>query len=237
MATQPPKTTLLSIDRLTLGYENNLVVKNLSLEVQAGDFLCIVGANGSGKSTLVKAILGLIKPRKGRIEYLGGLKRNFIGYLPQFGVANKFFPASVDEIVLSGALNRLGWRPFYGADEKARAKQALRDLKIDHLAQENFGDLSGGQRQKVLLARGLCATSKLLILDEPSNSLDFQSKNELYELLQKLNSEQEITIILVTHDLDSKSLIGDKILALDGEKPFFGKTEDFIKQSRGVYHA
>ncbi len=236
MKAQPQKTTLLKIEHLTLGYDDNLVIKNLDLEIQAGDFLCIIGANGSGKSTLVRAILGLIKPKKGRIQYLGGLKRNFVGYLPQFGVTNQFFPASVREVVLSGTLNRLGWRPFYGSAEKKLVKQVLQDLKINHLAQKNFGDLSGGQRQKVLLARGLCATTQLLILDEPSNSLDFDSKTELYKLLQKLNREQGLTIVLVTHDLDSKSLIGNKILALDAEKPFFGKVADFLKQNHGVHY-
>ncbi len=233
---QPTSPALLSIEQLTLGYGDNTVVKNLNFTLYEGDFLCIVGANGSGKSTLVKAILGLIRPQKGHIKYLGGLKRNFIGYLPQFGVSTQFFPASVGEIVLSGALNSLGWKPFYGASQKNRAKQAMKYLKIDHLATANFGNLSGGQRQKVLLARGLCATSKLLILDEPSNSLDFRSKTALYQLLKKLNQEQGLTIILVTHDLDSDSLIGNKILALDHARPFFGNLVDFLQQN-GVSHA
>jgi len=220
--------TLLETKNLTLGYEHQAVIKNLSFKVEDHDFICIVGANGSGKSTLAKGILGLIKPQSGKVIF-HDLEATAIGYMPQEHKIAQNFPASVLEIVLSGSLNQLGWRPFYSRAQKQQALVNLKLLHIEKLAHKNYSDLSGGQRQKVLLARALSATTKLLILDEPSNNLDYRSKRELYQLAEKLNRDQRIAILIITHDLDHRNLIGDKILALSGEKYFFGKTSDYVK--------
>lgn len=227
---------MLNVKNLAVKYGRQTVFQNLNFELMAGDFLCLVGANGSGKSTLIRAILGLIKPTTGKIDFDEGLRQNFIGYLSQNGTKNGEFPASVLEIVRSGTLNQAGFGLFYKKEQKERAREALSLLNISPLTQENFCDLSGGQKQKVLLARGLAATTKLLILDEPSNNLDRKSKLELYSLLKKLNQEQNLTIILITHDLDSESLIGNKILQLNGREHFFGTTQDFLKQRTEAEH-
>ena len=217
---------LISLKNLSLGYDNKVVLSNINIDIEEDDFICIVGPNGSGKSTLVKGILGLIKPMKGKVIY-HNLKQNFIGYMPQETKVDANFPASVFEIVLSGFLNRT---LFYSKKDKEQAINNLRILGIEKLKDKCFCDLSGGQRQKVLLARSLCATSKLLILDEPSNNLDSKSKKELYNIISNLNKNNSITIIMITHDLDHDNLIGNKILSLREDDIFFGSTSDFVRR-------
>ena len=218
--------SLISLKNLSLGYDNQIVLKGINLDIEEDDFICIVGPNGSGKSTLVKGILGLIKHMKGKVIY-HNLKQNFIGYMPQETKVDANFPASVFEIVLSGFLNRT---LFYSKKDKEQAINNLRILGIEKLKDKCFCDLSGGQRQKVLLARSLCATSKLLILDEPSNNLDSKSKKELYNIISNLNKNNSITIIMITHDLDHDNLIGNKILSLREDDIFFGSTSDFVRR-------
>lgn len=223
---------LIEVKNLSLGYDKKEVLKNLNFNIEENDFLCIVGPNGAGKSTLIKGLLGLIKPLKGKVIY-NNLKQNFIGYMPQEVKVDSLFPASVYEIVLSGTLNKLGIKPFYTKKEKEKANEALKILKIENIKDKSFTKLSGGQRQKVLLARSLCATSKLLILDEPSNNLDSKSKKELYKTVVDLNKNNKITVIMITHDLDHNNLIGNKILSLREDNIFYGTTEEFV---RSVHH-
>ena len=224
--------SLIDIKNLSLGYDGNIVLKNINLKIEENDFICVVGPNGSGKSTLVKGILGLIKPISGTITF-NNLKQNFIGYMPQETKVDSNFPASVLEIVLSGTLNKKSMSLFYTKEDKKLAIKNLKILGIENLKSKHFSELSGGQRQKVLLARSLCATSKLLILDEPSNNLDSKSKKNLYDILTNLNKNYNITIIMITHDLDHNNLIGNKILSLREDDIFYGTTEDFIKK---VHH-
>ena len=149
--------------------------------------------------------------------------------MPQETLVDKNFPASVYEIVLSGTLNTLT-KSFYTKKEKDLVLSNMKLLGIEKLKDKNFCDLSGGERQKVLLARSLCATSKLLILDEPSNNLDSKSKKDLYETVINLNKKNNITIIMITHDLDHDNLIGNKILSLRDNDLFFGNTEEFVRR-------
>lgn len=220
---------LIELKKLSLGYDNNIVLEDVNVTIGKGDFICVVGPNGSGKTTLIRGILGLIKPRKGKVIY-HGLKQNFIGYMPQETYVDANFPASVFEIVLSGTLNRLGLKSFYTKKEKTIALENLKLLGIENLKDKSFCDLSGGQRQKVLLARSLSATSKLLILDEPSNNLDSKSRREFHKIIAKLNKERGITILMITHDLDHGNLIGDKILSLREDEIFFGTRDEFVRK-------
>lgn len=221
--------SLIELDKVSLGYGNHVVLDNLNISIEENDFLCVVGPNGSGKSTLIKAILGLIKPIHGKIKF-NDLKQNFIGYMPQETKVDANFPASVYEIALSGTLNKHKISPVYTKNDKMLSDKYLKLLKINELKDKSFCDLSGGQRQKVLLARSLCATSKLLILDEPSNNLDSTSKKELYKILSELNKKNGITIIMITHDLDHNNLIGNKILSLREDEIFMGSTEEFVRR-------
>ena len=220
---------LISLEKVRLGYNNIEVIQGLSFTVSERDFICIVGPNGSGKTTLVRGILGLIPIMSGEIKF--GVDKNLIGYMPQETTVDANFPAEVIEIVLSGALN--SHRNFYNKEDRKRATDVLRMLGIEELRELSFSELSGGQRQKVLLARALMATKKILILDEPSNNLDQKSKKELYDLIRKLNAKQKIAVIMVTHDLDHDNLIGNKILSLGGGDYFFGTTEDYVRR---VHH-
>ncbi|MBQ9683869.1 ABC transporter ATP-binding protein [Candidatus Saccharibacteria bacterium] len=217
--------TVLQIKNLSLKYGNHYIFRNLSFAVEKNDFLCIVGPNGSGKSTLLKCLLGEIKPNSGVIKFENHSQHKVIGYLPQNPHYNPAFPASVYEVVASGSLNQIG---LFSKYPKQKIEKALGTLRITDIARQQFSTLSGGQRQRVLLARALVASSNLLILDEPSNNLDYNSKQEFYRTLEKLN--KSTTILMVTHDLDHNNLIGNKILSLDPNLPFFGTTKEYVRR-------
>ncbi len=186
---------------VSLGYDGNAIVENLNFSVESGDYLCVVGENGAGKSTLIKTLLKLKSPLSGEIILGDGLCDNEIGYLPQQTLVQRDFPASVSEVVLSGCLNKCGFRPFYNSSEKKRAMENIQRLGISHLAKRCYRELSGGQQQRVLLARALCATEKLIVLDEPVSGLDPKAQVEMYELIDELNKKDNITVIMVSHDL------------------------------------
>ena len=211
---------------LKIGYDNNIVLDNVNFSINNGEFITIVGSNGAGKTTLIRALLGLIKPISGKIL----INEKYIGYMPQETKVDSNFPASTLEIVLSGTLNKTN---FYTKKEKKKALDNLKLLKIDNLKDRSFQELSGGQRQKVLLARSLCSTDKLLILDEPSNNLDSESKKELYKIITKLNKEKNITVIMITHDLDHDNLLGNKVLSITDGTVLSETKEEFLRR---VHH-
>ena len=209
---------IIKCEHTDFGYENHDAVIDLNLEIYPGDYLCVVGENGSGKSTLIKGMLGLLKPTGGSLSVADELKRGGIGYLPQQTAAQKDFPATVQEVVLSGTLSRRGNRPFYSQAERKLAAHNLERLGIEHLKQKCYRELSGGQQQRVLIARALCATEQLLILDEPITGLDPSAIQDFYHLIKKLNKEDGITIIMVSHDIGnviSQSVAGKEFLGGD----------------------
>ena len=228
---------LLTCENVTLGYGDRKVVENLSFTVNSGDYLYIVGENGSGKSTLIKTILKLMNPISGKITTGDGLQPNEIGYLPQQTVIQRDFPASVREIVLSGCLNRCGIRPFFNSAEKKSAYDSMEKLNITHLAKKCYRELSGGQQQRVLLARALCATGKLLLLDEPVAGLDPKITHEMYHLIQKLNADDGITVIMISHDIAAAVKYADKILHIDNKPLFFGSKDDYLKTDIGIAYS
>ena len=225
---------LIECKNLTAGYEGMPVVKDLSFNVSAGDYLCIVGENGSGKSTLMKTILGLRSALSGEIIFGDGLKQTEIGYLPQQTAAQKDFPA-VREVVLSGCLGRKGLSPFYSKADKKLCDDNIELLGITGITHRSYRNLSGGQQQRVLLARALCATGKLLLLDEPVSGLDPMVTAEMYEIISRLNREQGITIIMISHDLQGALKYGTKILHMESGAYFFGTTAEY--RSTDIFHA
>lgn len=219
---------LLECRNLSLGYNKNVLVRNLSFKVNAGDYLCIVGENGSGKSTLMRTVLGLQRAMDGQIIFSDGLEKNQIGYLPQQTQVQRDFPASVLEIVLSGCQSVAGFRPFYNRKEKQTAFKNMKRLGILALAKRCYRDLSGGQQQRVLLARALCATQKMILLDEPITGLDPAAAQEMYKLVRDLNKNDGISVIMISHDLREALNDASHILHI-GEKLFFGTKEEYLK--------
>jgi zinc transport system ATP-binding protein len=207
---------LVSVKNLNVSYGTFVAVKNVSLEINSGDYLCIVGANGSGKTTLVKAILGLIKPQSGSIEK--SIKA--FGYLPQQTSIQRDFPASVMEVVLSG---------FQKKHDKQKALEQMQKLGIEELAKKSFSELSGGQQQRVLLARALCAADKILVLDEPVTGLDPLVTDELYTLIRKLNRETRIAVLMISHDIHRAVQNATHILHMNNTELFFGTAEEYQK--------
>lgn len=224
---------LIQCDGISIAYEGQTVVKDLSFQIGQGDYLCIVGENGSGKSTLVKSLLGLKQPFQGEIMLADGLKQNEIGYLPQQTVVQRDFPASVYEVVLSGRLNSRGWKPFYSAADKQAARENMELLGIRTMEHQCFRDLSGGQKQRVLLARALCATKKLLLLDEPVTGLDPLVTAEFYQLIERINKESEIAVVMVSHDIESALQYASHILHLQESARFWGTTEEYRNSEAG----
>ena len=221
---------LLEARNLTLGYEGQEVVRDIDFTLEEGNYLCIVGDNGAGKSTLVKAILGLIRPMSGSLDFHIG--KGGIGYLPQQSGIQRDFPSSVLEVVLSGCLNRHRHLFGYTSDEKRKALYELGRLGMDGCVGASFQDLSGGQQQRVLLARALMATEKLLLLDEPVTGLDPRTTSELYDIVDELN-RGGITIMMVTHDIHPALNDARTILHLSQGRYFFGPKESYFGSDLG----
>lgn len=217
---------LLKCENLELGYEGKTVAKAIGFEVNRGDYLCVVGENGSGKSTLMKTILGLHKAMSGTITFDPDFKRTSIGYLPQQTLVQRDFPASVEEIVRSGCLNREGLHVFYTKEEKKSASDNMEKLGIGNLAKSSYRELSGGQQQRVLLARALCATKELLLLDEPTAGLDPAATEEMYQVIKCLNDEG-LTVIMISHDIEGAKKYASTVLHMSYTPLFFGKAVDY----------
>jgi len=225
---------LITCQDASFAYEGSIAVSGLNFEVNCGDYLCIVGENGSGKSTLVKGLLRLKQPVGGSVLTGDGLKANEIGYLPQQTAAQKDFPASAYEVVLSGRLSRRGIRPFYSKADKAAAEEHMKRLDIESFRNRCYRELSGGQQQRVLLARALCATRRMLLLDEPVAGLDPVVTQDLYRRISMINRETGVTVIMVSHDIHSAVKYAGRILHLKNTQVFFGNTEDYVKSNLGI---
>ncbi|MBQ1632539.1 MAG: metal ABC transporter ATP-binding protein [Clostridia bacterium] len=217
---------LITFESVGLSYGGDNVAHDVSFSVQSGEFWGIIGENGSGKTTLMKALLGLIPCASGRIVLGDGLKPNEIGYLPQSSVIQKDFPASVDEVVLSGTIGWRGMKPFYGKKERALARKNMEMLGILPIAKKSYQELSGGQQQRVLLARALCATRKCLVLDEPTTGLDPVVTAEFYRLLNTVN-QNGMTIIMVSHDVEEAVRSCTHILHLSCHPLYIGTAAEY----------
>ena len=212
---------------LRFAYDGEPILKDVSFEINAGAYLCIVGENGSGKTTLMKGLLGLKEPESGSIELGDGLKPTEIGYLPQQTVIQRDFPASVYEVVLSGRLNSMGGRLFYNAEDRRIVSENLDRMGIEELRDRCYMELSGGQQQRVLLARAMCATKKLLLLDEPVTGLDPVAANEMYNLIKLINLCDNVTVIMISHDIHEAVRYATHILHLGQNRSFFGTAAEY----------
>jgi len=237
---------LINCNNVSLGYEGHAVVRGLSFTVENGDYLLVVGENGSGKSTLIKGLLKLLNPLEGSFVFCDALAGGRIGYLSQQLAAKKDFPASVQEIVLSGNLSGMGLRPFYSPKERRHAEEAMEQLGIKNLSKKCYRELSGGQQRRALLARALVSaraetkggkesadTGRLLVLDEPAAGLDPLVTVEVYELLKTLNREKGVTIISVSHDIRGAAQYANRILHIENGNGFFSGIDEYLCSDRG----
>ena len=203
---------LLKCNKLTLGYNNKDILHSFDYGIHSGEYLCIIGRNGCGKTTFLRGLAGVLRPKSGKIELCDNLRRNQIGYLPQITIAQKDFPASVEEIVLSAFQGKSLLLPFYGKALRKRANECLELTRTENLRKESFRELSGGQKQRVLLARALCAAERLLLLDEPVTGLDPESSQNMYNIIRDLHKNKNMTIVMVTHDIDAARNNSTRIL-------------------------
>lgn len=227
------KNFIVQVSELSYRYDKEKVLDHINLSIPEGSFLAIVGPNGSGKSTLLKLMLGLLKLQKGSIQLFGQDINKFreqhkIGFVSQ--KANSFntgFPATVFEVVSSGLTKKLGLFRFRGKAENKKVMEAIRSVGMEEFAARNIGELSGGQQQRVFIARALVSEPELLILDEPTVGVDAANVNSFYEMLEKLNKQQGITLLLVTHDIGTISDKVTDVACLNKNMHFHGSTEEF----------
>ncbi|MCY6485696.1 ABC transporter ATP-binding protein [Clostridium aestuarii] len=220
-------SNIIEIIKASVYYDDVCALKNINLQVKNKEFLAVLGPNGGGKSTLLKVILGLEKLNQGEIKILGQSPkktRNSIGYVPQFSKFDRKFPVSVIDVVLMGKLGEK-IKPFYKYNKENEEKifEIMNKLNIYHLKNRQIGQLSGGQLQKVLIARALVMQPQILLLDEPTASLDAKTKTQIYQILKKLN--KEMTIIIVTHDIGVISAYVNSIACVNKELYYHGKAE------------
>ena len=215
--------SLIECKDVNVNYGSYEACKNVNFSINPGDYICIVGANGSGKTTLVKAILGLHPVKSGTII------RNHVrsGYLPQKNNIQRDFPASIKEVVLSGCIETNHF--FYSKKDKANALEQIKKLNLEQIINKNFSDLSGGQQQRVLLARALCAAKDLLALDEPVTGLDPLVTDELYSIIRKLNKEENLSVLMVSHDVHRAVQNATHILHMNNSPLFFGTAQEYQK--------
>ena len=217
---------VLTVENVSLSYGGIKVIEDVSFSLDSGDYLCIAGENGSGKTTLLKALTGLKKPDTGSIDFCH-IKNNEIGYLPQQTDMQKDFPASAREVVLSGFVGSMGLRPFYTKKQKTIANETMKRLGIFELQKKCYHELSGGQQQKVLLARAICASGRLIVMDEPTTALDPIAGKEFYNIISELNREG-MTVIVISHDIPGVIGYATKVLHLGEQRPlFFGDAAEY----------
>jgi len=228
-----PVTDVITADNLCFNYDGAEILHGITLTVSAGDYIGLVGPNGSGKTTLIKTVLGLLRPTHGSVRLFGSdpcafTGWNRIGYLPQKLTGfNPSFPALVREIVSLGLLGNKKFPRHITAADAQFLDDALTLLDIQNIQHKRIGELSGGQLQRVLLARALVSRPELLILDEQTTALDPETRNSFFSTLKTLNGERGVTIIIVTHDVADIGRYASKLLYLDKKVIFYGSFEDF----------
>ena len=224
---------LIKAENLCKKYSGNTVLENISFTVNSGEFFHILGENGTGKTTLMRIILGLTELSGGSITY-SNMKKSQIGYLPQVAEIQPDFPASVFEVTMSGFLNSKKILPFYSSEQKRKAMNLLKRLKVAEASDKPFASLSGGQRQRVLLARALCASSGVLLLDEPLTALDPVAAAGFFEILDDLKA-QGYTLIMISHDIHCAIKYADKILHLGKNESYYGSAADYPNSHLGKH--
>jgi zinc transport system ATP-binding protein len=217
---------LVRLKDVWVHYDDVAILEDVNLSIKQDDFLGIIGPNGGGKTTLLRVILGLVKPSSGKVTVLGGTpqrNRKFIGYVAQNSLFDHDFPISVQDVVLMGRYGKAGLVKRFSEDDKNAALQALQTVEMLEFKDKQIGKLSGGEQQRVLIARALVAEPKMLLLDEPTTGVDMPMQTEFYELLAGL--KHSISIVLVSHDISAVSVYVDKIACLNHQLYYHGSKE------------
>ncbi|MCH2205875.1 MAG: metal ABC transporter ATP-binding protein [Lentisphaerales bacterium] len=222
------KDIQVKIENLTLGYSNNPLVSEINLNITTGDFWGIVGANGQGKSTFIKSIMGLVSPLKGKIEY-NSLKQADIGYIPQSSSFSPNLPVNVSEFISLAAPGII-----FSKKRKTAVNEALETVWLEDKRKRSYSTLSGGERQRLHIARALARKPKLIILDEPDTGLDFTSVGNLFDLLVRLNTEQNITILLITHHINTAIKLTAKTMLFTHGQVKSGNTKEIMTKENIV---
>ena len=218
---------LMKLEDVTVSFEGHVAIEHVNLRIEKGEYTVLLGRNGSGNSTLMRAMLGLVRRKAGRILTGDGLRRDHIGYMPQKTLAQRDFPASVEEVVYSGLINRMGFRMYYSQIEKARASEIMQLLAVETLRKKSYATLSGGQQQRVLLARALCAADELIMLDEPVAALDPEATEGLYSIIRMLNQERGMAVFMISHDVELALRDANRAIVLDQDIRFNGVVSEY----------
>ncbi|MFD1849462.1 metal ABC transporter ATP-binding protein [Oceanobacillus bengalensis] len=227
------KEVVVSMENVSYAYEQKIVLDSVNFEIPKGAFMGLVGPNGGGKTTLIKLILGQLKPNEGSIKLLNEpiekfKDRNKIGFVSQKANSfNKGFPATVFEVVSTGLTAKIGYFKFFNKKHKEKILHAIEQVGMLEYAYENIGNLSGGQQQRVFIARALVNDPRLLILDEPTVGVDVENVKRFYELLKQLHENNNITLLLVTHDTGTMTEHATDIVCLNKTLHFHGRPADF----------
>lgn len=226
--------SVVDVEKISANYDGTLVFKDVSFSIEEGDFIALTGPNGSGKSTLAKAILSLIEISAGSIKIFSKNLKNFnewskVGYVPQKITLSPFFPASVSEVVRMGLLSV---KDMSFNKKQKKIEEILALLNIDDIKSKNILELSGGQFQKVVIARAMVSDPELLILDEPTTALDPETRGKFFDIIHNLNKNNNVTIILITHDTASAGKYAKKLMYFDRKIIFYGTFEDFCKSEQ-----
>lgn len=228
--------SILSLNKVTLGYPGDIVLSDVSFQVRPGEFIGVTGPNGSGKSTLLKGILGVLPVVLGEIKIFNtphqeiGKIRKKIGYVAQKSKNEMNFPALVKEVVMMGLYSQIGWFRLPQKVHWDMVYQSLEQVGMQDLANRPIGDLSGGQHQRVMIARALAAGSELLLLDEPTSAVDISAQQAILEILERLNGNKNITVIMVSHDINEIVHFCSKVLLLNGQVIGFGTPKEVLSK-------
>ncbi len=216
--------SILEVKDLSASYDNHEAIKNVNFTVEKGEYICLVGENGSGKSTLIKTIVGLHKKDSG--EIIKNINESKISYLAQNNMKDLDFPATAKEIIMTGVQQHKKL-PFYTKKDYELFDKVCDTLGIKGIINCQIGELSGGQRQRVMLARSIIREPDLIILDEPCSGLDVNITKDLYNILNKLHKENDMTIIMATHDLDEIKSMDVRVICMATTVKFDGKISDW----------
>ncbi len=228
------KHTIIELERVCFSYNTEEVIKDVSLEIHKGDYVGIVGPNGGGKTTLLKLMLGILKPHDGAVKLFGTTIQSFkdwskIGYVPQRTYIEMNFPVTVEELVAMGRYGKLGLFRFPTKEDKQKTETALRQVDMYEYRNRQISDLSGGQQQRVFIARALVTEPEVIFLDEPTVGVDVKTQKQFYGLLRKLNQELDLTLVLVTHELDVVAHEATELGYINRTMEYYGNPEEFLK--------